>query len=61
MPGKLKHTVLPKSACLEGLNKVNNVMVLERIVMLEEGRGFWLKLDFSIYHLLSTKKGEKDA
>lgn len=40
MPGKLKYTVLPKLACLEGLNKVNNVVFLERVVMLEEGRGF---------------------
>lgn len=61
MPGKLKYPVLPKGACLEGLSKGNDVMFLEWIVMLEEGRGFWLKLDFSIYHLFSLKKGEKDA
>lgn len=40
MPGKLKYSVLPKGACLVGLNKVNNVMFLERVVVLEEGRGF---------------------
>lgn len=40
MPGKLKYTVLPKGAYLKGLNKVNNVMFLEGIVTLEEGRDF---------------------
>lgn len=53
--------MLPKGACLKGLNKVNNVMVLEGIVILEEVRSFWLKFDFSTYHLLFTKKCEKDA
>lgn len=59
MPGKLKYTVLPKGACLEGLNKMNNVMVLEGVVMLEEGRVSKLKLDFSVYQLLSQRKLRK--
>jgi len=38
MPGKLKYTMSPKGVCLVGLSEVNNVMSLERVFILEEGR-----------------------